>query len=189
MGESSQITYQVDFTVANPPDMGFDPVWQQAPSECRDCFQFQPEAGQVFGGTLVVEDTLLATDGDRVGGLVSLDLNLAGVNWGYDILAGYSGSLCGFRSSEELGAVSPSFIIKEGQLVGWSGGVFGGGDYPFIDFSDTKFASMDAWFSGPISGDTKFTLVETVPEPSGTLLLIMGLGGVLVVLRKKKKAG
>jgi len=82
-------------------------------------------------------------------------------------------------------AVSPSFIIKEGQLVGWEGGVYGRGDTPFIDFSDTNFASTDAWSSGRISGDTKFTLVESVPEPNGIFLLMIGLMGVIVIIRKK----
>lgn len=186
-GEASLIRYQVDFTVSNAPEMGFAPAWQQAPTECSDCFQFQPEAGQVFGGMLVVEDTLLSTDGDRIGGLVSLDLNIAGVNWGYDILTGYSGSLWGFRSSDEFGAASPSFIINEGQLVGWTGGVYGRADTPFIDFSDTRFSSIDAGLSGNVSGDTKFTRVESVPEPNGLYLLMIGLIGIVVILRKKKR--
>jgi hypothetical protein len=185
-GEASQISYQVDFTVSNIPAKGFDPVWQQAPSGSPGCFQFQPEAGQVFGGTLVLEDTILSTDGDRIGGLVSLNLDLAGVNWGYDALTGNSGSLWGFRSSSGIGAVSPSFMIKDGQLVGWEGGVFGSGDAPFIDFFDTKFASIDAGSSGQITGDTKFTRVESVPEPGGIFLLMIGLCGIVVITRKRK---
>jgi hypothetical protein len=188
IGETSQIRYQVDLTVSNLSDIGLGPVWRQAPSGCRDCFQFQPEVGQIFGGTLVIEDSVLSTDGDRIGGLVSLDLNLAGVNWDYDISSGNSGSLWGFRSSHGLGAVSPSFIINDGQLVGWEGGVYGSGDAPFIDFFDTRFASIDAGLSGRILGDTKFTLVEAVPEPNGTFLLMIGLGGVFFIIRKKKKA-
>ncbi len=118
---SSEIHYQISFVVKEfHYDQGNENSdWGNA--SCRDCYKIKPEIGQEFYGMIALDDSLLQSDGNKVGGLVSLDLNIAGVNWGYSRTSGFFGSLTGFNNNQYDGSHirinSPNFSIEGGQLI------------------------------------------------------------------------
>lgn len=170
------IEYAIRFQV-----IGVSETWNGGnPDDVAELFDFKPAIGDVFLGSLLLEDSVGAVDGDdRMGGLLRLDLELAGLSWNYDIATGKGGALAGFLSTQGLGSVSPSFAFAGGELVGWRGGVYGGADVPFIDFLGTGFRSTDAGLAS-IHGATTFGKIPMVPEPSTFAYFLLPMAGWLL---------
>lgn len=176
------ITYSIRFQVTSVSEK-----WNSGnPGDLVFLFDYKPAIGDVFTGSMRLEDSVGSVDGtDRMGGLLGLDLNLAGLSWTYDEIIGNSGALTGFRSSHGLGAVSPSFAFAGGELQGWQGGVYGAADYPFIDFLGSSFSSVDASFS-VISGTTTFQKIAMVPEPSTLVYFLLPIVGWFLTRRSRR---
>ena len=165
---STPVTYELRFRVTQVTQ------WWNAgnPADKPDLFDYKPTLGEVFAGLCTLEDSTLAVDGmDRTGGLISLELELAGLRWSYDKVAGKSSTLQGFRSSQGMGAASPSFHVVGGELVGWEGGVYGPADPPFVDFFGTGFTAQDVG-GASFTGEAQFVRAGLVPEPSSLAMLI-----------------
>ncbi|GEM_PF-4962697 len=190
--QATAIRYTLAFTLT---EVSFDAMggpWANPPDGCIDCYKYLPLVGDLFTGSVALEDSIASWDGARTGGLISMDLNLAGVNWGYTRDAGFYGSLTGFRNTDHEDVsgpikLSPTFLIEGGDLVGLQGGVYGRADYPFIDFLDSSFRSRDLYSSVILSGDIRFAKVESVPEPSTAWLMPVGLAAVVAAAWRKRK--
>jgi hypothetical protein len=163
--------------------------------------------GNHYFGFFAVDDAILATDGLNQPGVVfgfvtKIESNIWSSNFPNPV-----SDFSGFRGPGGLGAASPGFDVVLGEIVNMRGGVFGGGDFPFIDFSSNNgpgapdyFPPTDGctgsycgnqanqfWTLGGSPGveNSGFAfggsmLIHRVPEPSTVFLLALGLVGLAV---------
>lgn len=155
--------------------------------------------GDRFHGSLLVDDGILASDGPSNAGMPRhLRITMGDTVWAQD----FSSDLTGLRGpcynqalacTPEQGAIWGlgsdylGFEVLNGIVVGLWGGVYGVGDFPFVDFNGTRFgATPYRLLADGISFDMEGLMgsmtIRRVPLP-GTLAL-MGLGLLLVARRR-----
>jgi hypothetical protein len=108
------------------------------PTPPRRSFGCDIRPGDIFIGHFSVDDSLLAREGDNLNGpIFHFFLQIGTVVWDQD----HPSDLAGFRQfveGDSTGLVrlasAPSFNIHGGRITALTGGVFGGGDAPFVDF-------------------------------------------------------
>jgi len=92
----------------------------------------------------------------------------------------------GFRDPA-LGGINPGLIVSGGAITGFFGGVYGGGDAPYLDFDFTagpgRFDGLDDLYGTYLTGTYS---IHAVSEPTSLLMFIVGLGLVLGTQRKRK---
>jgi len=113
---------------------------------------FQP--GNNFHASLTVDDSILATDGRNAGKVTDFISRIGLSVWDQNRpnkFGPFSPSdFAGFRgpctiSDKIVGCFSPDlllFDVLDHQVVGLFGGVFGGSDFPYIDFSGDRFNAV-----------------------------------------------
>jgi hypothetical protein len=148
--------------------------------------------GDTYFGSLRIDDTLLAADGQNLRALVlHLVIDIAGIAW--DSLIPYPDSaFYGFRGPDGLGSDSPGFDVAGGELVDLRGGVYGLSDAPYVDFSPLgpdgglhRFGAGDGrtWAYGDM-------LIARVPEapavPLPGALWLLGSAWAVLTLRTRR---
>jgi len=158
LAQALPISYKFDFTV-NFIDSTGDPDVQ---------------LGNVYSGFFIVDDALLAHDGDNQNGVLSdFFLQIEDTIWSMTQPSAFRG----FRGPNGLFDTSPGFDVAGGEIVNLRGGVFGESDTPFVDFS---FAGVPSTFytnnpSGTFGGGMGVGRNPVPIAEPGTLLL-MGAG-------------
>lgn len=101
-------------------------------------------ADTFYSGSFVVDDSILGSDGINKAGVVSaFRIDFGSFVWDMNDA---TSQFAGFRGPDGLGASSPGFDVVDGQITNLRGGVFGGADFPFVDFS----TSFDLPFGDPL---------------------------------------
>lgn len=158
--------------------------------------------GDVFHGSFTVDDSLLAADGINQSATVNALAIQMGSTWCYNVVCA-NNQFSGFRGPGGLATSSPGFDVAGGDVVNLRGGVYGGFDIPFIDFSYNIFLppnvspcgggsycgnQANAFWTRNLLGDFGGTLninPVSVPEPSTIMLLAFGLAGLGFAVRRK----
>lgn len=155
--------------------------------------------GDVFHGSLLVDDAVLAVDGpSNAGTPLHLRIAMGDTVWAQDFpsdlrgLRGpcYNPALACTQEQFDIWGLGSDFLgfeVLGGVVTGLWGGVFGGGDFPFADFQGTRFGAtpyrlLSDGVSLDMEGLTGALTIRRVPSP-GTLSLI-GLGLLLAVRRR-----
>jgi len=141
--------------------------------------------GDTFVGQFTVDDSVLLGDGIKDGvPITNFFLKIGRVAW--DQNGGDPDNFFGgFRDSHQSLAPSPGLVVSGGALVDLRGGVIGGGDVPFVDFttfSPHRFIAFDAFGSSEIPGSLR---IGAVPEPSTFLLTLIGALSLCAVARAR----
>jgi hypothetical protein len=140
--------------------------------------------GDAFVGQFTVDDSVLIGDGIKNGIPISnFFLKIGRVAWDQNGLDP-DDVFSGFRDSNGLPDTlpgSPAFVVSGGALVDLVGGVFGGADIPFVDFSSpidgpsNRFGALDF---GPTALTGCLTIgsqaSQCVTEPSTVMLAMLG---------------
>jgi hypothetical protein len=168
----------------------------------------QVAVGNTYYGSFAVDDTLLAADGMNLAGSVSaFNITMEDVSWTLGAPSPAS-EFAGFRGPGGLGAASPGFDVQGGQIVNLRGGVFGGADYPFVDFStDARLPSAplagctgaycgnrtNAFFTanslGAYGGSMGvYAIAAAVPEPEPTAMVLGGFALVALASWRRRSA-
>jgi hypothetical protein len=161
--------------------------------------------GNVYYGFFSIDSSILANDGYNLSGdLGFLVIKIEDDIWGYNSPLDNAIEDGGFRgpipgdpdcpgddSGDDywsfcLYAPSPGFDVVDGRITGLRGGVFGGGDAPFVDFLGTYFNTVGrnnidrmTW----LEGQGTMTIFR-IPEPSSAALLLIGF--VLIGLLRRR---
>lgn len=149
-------------------------------------FACATSAGDTFVGHGTVANSVLMGDGIKDGvPTTNFFIKIGRVAW--DQTGGDPDNFFfGFRDSNgQLGATSPGYVVSGGALVDLRGGVIGGADIPFIDFttfSPHRFIAFDSIGSSEINGSLR---MGTVPEPSTLLLTLLGTLSLCAVARAR----
>jgi hypothetical protein len=119
---ASFVSYGIDFTVeyafSGPGYASLDP---------------RVAIGNIYTGSFSVDSAILAQDAINVAGDVgAFSISMEDVSW---VMGNPFSSFAGFRGPGGQGAASPGFDVVGGQITNLRGGVFGGADFPFVDFS------------------------------------------------------
>ena len=157
--------------------------------------------GKLYTGYVVIDSSVLATDGrNQIGQLDALSIQMEDNIWAFN--APGNNSLVGFRGGAiGLGASSPGFDVLDGQLIGLEGGVFGASDAPFVDFlhPDPSSLTPDSYRFNAIGQPENFNdfsyvfevqgvmTVSRVPEPATLAMLVVGLAGIGLQVRARKR--
>lgn len=140
------------------------------------------EIGQSFHGSFSVDSDMLAADGTVYGApIYSFSLPFGDLIYS----TGPSNTaLSGFRGPG-LGSSSPGFVVASGAVVDLKGDVHGSSDAPFVDFwGNGTFSAVDR-----VNTIAKGSLVVAapVPEPETWAMVLMGILGVGMSVRPKRK--
>jgi hypothetical protein len=142
--------------------------------------------GGTYHGLFAIDSSILAADGTQEQGppLIFFTLQIADDRWSYDLPN--NNAFAGFRGPGDF-SYEPGFNIVNGHLIGMCGGVFGGGDVPFVDFAQCDNGSYANIFSAVgddvIVPNGTFSFpdliqgtfeIQEVPEPGTLLLAITG---------------
>jgi len=130
--------------------------------------------GDAFQGGFSVDSSILAIDGPTNSAAIFdffLPFGAAYYSTGAD-----NKSLLGFRNPA-LGASAPGFLIEGGQVVDLIGGLYGVGDYPFIDFSGFLLGNRFNANDNVVQAQGALA-IATVPLPSALVLMLTGLGAM-----------
>lgn len=187
---AAPVSYEIDFEVQYFGTGAIDP---------------RVVIGDIYSGSFTVDDSILLSDGLNKAGLVSaFSITMEDVSWTMGLAP--PGSLfSGFRGPLGLGASSPGFDVLGGTITNLRGGVFGESDIPYVDFSEdprlphpagypscsdgTSYCgnSPNAFFTvnplGAFGGS--MTIAAPVPEPETYAMLLLGLGVVGFVSRRR----
>lgn len=91
--------------------------------------------GNQYFGSFTVDDALLAADGaNQAGTVFDFLIQIEDLVWDFNNPSPGS-AFAGFRGPAGLGSSSPGFDVLSGEIVNLRGGVYGSGDFPYIDFS------------------------------------------------------
>ncbi len=117
---------------------------------------------------------------DATGLLSAFRIQIGSIIW--DLLDPNS-QLSAFRNpSQGLGAPDPGFVLKNGLITGFSGGVSGKADVPFIDWkSATGSANKFSAFDLPgvnLKGDFR---IHKIPEPN---IMFLFLFSIILIFKK-----
>lgn len=159
--------------------------------------------GEVFRGSLLVDDVILTADGVANAGMPRhLRITMGDTVWAQD----FSSDLAGFRgpcsnyllscTTEQqylwgLGSEYLGFEVAGGVVTGLWGGVYGFSDMPYIDFRGATFGAepyrlLPGGTSWVTDGDMEFVsgrvMVNRVPVSSTFALMSLGL---LLVARRR----
>jgi hypothetical protein len=153
------------------------------------------KVGDVYHGSFGVDAAILSTDG-IVSDVPIFDFELA-IG---DMLLTTNGpdylTRVGFRNRYGLGAIAPSFLIEDGQIVDLIGDAYGSGDGFGVEWSmaDAPLSGRFSrnWFEtwGGGNGARGITATGTlslqrIPEPGSLALLGLAFGGLAVFRRKR----
>lgn len=146
------------------------------------------DVGDSFTGEFAVDSAILATDGINTTADIFdffLPFGAAIYSTGPQNL-----TLLGFRNGSGF-ASAPGFLIENGQVVDWVGGVFGGADVPFIDmYSPSGLLARNRFraFDGATVALGSLTIAAAVPEPETYAMMALGLVTVGWATRRRKAA-
>ncbi len=153
--------------------------------------------GAIFTGSFTVDDAVLESDGlNKLADILAFRIKMGETIWDY-LQPHPDSAFGGFRGPGGFGP--PGFDVFDGEIVNVRGGVFGTGDFPFVDFSSAV---------NPVPGDNRFNanylLVKLAPpqlavvshvvgdmrvvrvsEPPTLALLCAGLLGLGVMRRRR----
>lgn len=171
------------------------------------------QSGQTYEGRLLVDDSILATDGPaNAGRPVDFWLQIGPGIWDQNFPVNeppHGSEFLGFRgpcynpdlhcTAEQgaiwgLGSEFLGFEVLNGTIVGLWGGIFGQTDAPFVDFNGTSVwvavrSLMTTGLPRDYADFSGAIYVAPVAEPQGTALLMLGLvSGAFLVLRRKRFA-
>lgn len=137
--------------------------------------------GNRYLGSFTVDDALLLHDGlNQPGSLNAFRVQFEDVIWDMNDPALFGG----FRGPNGFG-LTPGFDVLGGQVVNLRGGIFGRGDFPFIDFSvDSRLGAFSSASQAGAFGGTMS--VARVPEPP---LPLWALASVLAAFLYGRRAG
>jgi hypothetical protein len=179
--QATTVTYGIDFNV--------EYLFAFAPLDPRVA------VGNTYTGSFTVDSALLSQDGvNRSGEVAAFSIAMEDVAWTLGLGQPWS---AGFRGPNGLRDLSPGFDIAGGQITNLRGGVFGRGDYPFIDFSTDLHSSgmapnqnacsgahcgnrANAFYTlsslGAFGGSMNVhSLASPVPEPGALGMLVAGI--------------
>lgn len=176
---ATPVSYDVDFLV----DTCFSTSAPAFAPGGLEAFAFEPARGDHFHALLSLDDAALLSDGEHVAvGLDGFRLEIAGLVWDRDDA---SSSFRGFRGPG-LGSVSPVLISAGGALTGLKGGVYGGADYPFVDFLDGgNWAAVDLHFNVIRGGMSVAGPVASVPDVPTGWAFALGLAAMAALRRRR----
>ncbi len=164
------------------------------------------QVGDRYVGAFVVDSSILASDGlNKPGDVSAFSIRMEDAIWSSS--SPFPASLfSGFRGPGGLGSTSPGFDVVAGEIANLRGGVYGAGDFPFVDFSvDARVPlpspgectgaycgnSPNSFFTrNPLTGGSGFggsMLVSRVSEPPTLLLLGLALAGLAFVRRRRPR--
>jgi len=188
------VTYQIKFTALTGSVSTLTTPAQPGPPT----IQVEDAAGKTYLGLFAVDDEILLTDGiNKPGNVDFFYIQMEDNIWGYNHPD--NNSFVGFRGPL-LGAATPGFDVVNGAITNLRGGVFGGGDVPFVDFSlfgANTFNAIGRPFVQPgttssfvgsegmgISGTME---IIRVPEPG--VLPLFGLGLLVLAVSIRRARG
>ncbi|MBW8887668.1 MAG: PEP-CTERM sorting domain-containing protein [Fibrobacteres bacterium] len=148
--KASLVEYKIDFTV----DSAFNGANGTFNADGYGHFSYQPEIGDVFSATIGFDDCILGTVWDP---------------------GDPTSQFSGFRGLG-LSSISPILEVRDHQLVGLLGDVYGIADCPFADFlPDGSFSAVDLGTNVLIGSMQVAGEIPSVPEPSSILLFGIAL--------------
>jgi hypothetical protein len=112
------------------------------PTGPRHLFGCNITPGNTFTGRFAVDDALLSRQGTNLNAKVyNFSMQMGTVNWDQNARSDFAGFRY-FAEWAQGGLVQNStsilsFNVDHGQITALTGGVFGGGDFPFVDFYNT----------------------------------------------------
>lgn len=135
-------------------------------------------ADTVYSGTFVVDDSILGSDGiNKTGSVSAFRIDFGSFVWDMNDA---TSQFAGFRGPDGLGASSPGFDVVGGQITNLRGGVFGGADFPFVDFSTSYERPLgDPLCAGLYCGNGANRFVAS--KPGSTFWLPEGVAGSMFV--------
>jgi PEP-CTERM motif len=190
VAQAKTVSYGIDFNV--------EYTFAFAPLDPRVA------VGNTYTGSFTVDSAMLSQDGiNRAGDVAAFSVAMENVAWTLDQGKPWSAA---FRGPNGMGFTSPGFDVTAGRITNLRGGVFGGADYPFIDFSTDQRSPpsvpsqpactgaycgnhANAFYTlsslGAFGGSMNVhALASPVPEPEAWRLLLAGI--VLVALARRR---
>ena len=186
------VTFNLSLTVNSAvcPE-GTGPPCLSPPCPFPDCWNPRPAVGRTYGGFFTVDDDVLSKTGINSGTLTAFSIQIENIIW--DAFVGHppgvNNQFVGFRGpipgcstcgNFELFAPSPGFDVENGTIVALVGGVFGGADFPFVDFLSGSFGANDGTFG--IEGTLAVSRVPQLPS-----FALFGLGLILVGVSMRRR--
>jgi hypothetical protein len=161
--------------------------------------------GNDYSGFFVVDSAILESDGiNQAGDVSAFVIVMEEVIWSANLPDPLS-AFAGFRGPGGLGADSPGFDTLGAEITNVRGGVFGGGDYPFVDFSTSFDPSLPTppfptncgnycgnlanafWTINPLGAFGGTMRVHRVPEPSSLTLVLVWVALLVIGHRGRQR--
>lgn len=150
-----------------------------------------PPLGEQFFALVTVDNSILQTNGAQVPGIVlGFRAEMGSIIWDMQKPMGLGNDFRGFRGPCNDTTPDPNgywhlnskclgFTVENHEVTGLLGGVWGPGDWTFIDFHGDRYnaqASFDGIGpgNGPVSRNEGPLDIALVPEPS-TLVLVLAV--------------
>jgi hypothetical protein len=124
------------------------------------CFDPMPVPGDIFYGSFTIDDAILSSDGIKSGVLSSFRIEISNYVWDMNVdnpfFSGWRGPIPEYpQCTACLGAASPGFVVRNGIIVGLTGGLVGRGDATSVDFyngSDPYSPAINNLWAWPGNG-------------------------------------
>lgn len=161
-------------------------------SPCQSASPFRQsfgciEAGDSFSGSFAVDTAILGSDGlTQSAAIHDFYLPFGSLVYATGPL---NTALAGFRNPA-LGAAAPGFLIENGQVVDFFGGVYSFADSPFIDMNGSYSVARNHFYAydGATAAYGTLSIASPAPEPDTLAMLAAGFGMVVLVVRRRRKA-
>jgi hypothetical protein len=138
-------------------------------------YPLDTQPGHIFHGHFYIDSNVLATDGFKDNQIIKhFWLQIGDIVWDQDrpyFVQPDPSDFASFHSDVTTFGTSPDLVVQGGKLVGFGGGVFSGGDSPYVDFGPPATflaATGNILFTGRIS-------ILQAPEPGVLALLLLPL--------------
>lgn len=159
------------------------------PTGCNEQPAFGPEfgninPGDIYTGHFAVDSSILSTAGiNSAASIFDFYLQYGPVGVYAQPLG--TSLLFGFRNIHGF-AAAPSFLIENGQVVDIMGDVYGGADFPYVDFDPSGLLTEDFVATDTVQNSFGTYSVARIPEPGSLAMFGAGLAALGLMRRRRR---